>query len=156
QRGLVPAELERALGRGAQAVIVTPRGQNPTGAAVDPGRGDLLREVLGRYPGALVIEDDYAAAVVGAPDVPLHWASPRWAVVRSLSKVLGPDLRIAPLIGDSLTVSRVEGRQLLGTGWISHLLQQTAANLWSSQETGDLLARARDSYAERRAALAGA
>jgi len=36
QRGLVPAELERALERGAKAVIATPRGQNPTGAAVDP------------------------------------------------------------------------------------------------------------------------
>jgi DNA-binding transcriptional MocR family regulator len=153
QRGLIPAGLERALGRGARAVIVTPRGQNPTGAAVDAERGEALRRLLGAHPGAIVIEDDYIAAVADAPYVPLHTASPRWAVIRSLSKVLGPDLRIAPMAGDALTISQVEGRQLLGAGWVSHLLQQTAAELWASQETRALLARAGRSYARRCAAL---
>jgi len=156
QRGLTPAGLGRALGSGARAVIVTPRGQNPTGAAVDPERGDALRRLLGAHPGAIVIEDDYIAAVADAPYVPLHTASPRWAVIRSLSKVLGPDLRIAPMAGDALTISQVEGRQLLGAGWVSHLLQQTAAELWASQETRALLARAERSYARRHAALTAA
>ena len=88
------------------------------------------------------IEDDYVAAVAGAPYVSLHQASARWAVIRSVSKVLGPDLRVAPLAGDALTISQVEGRQLLGSGWVSHLLQQTAANLWQSPATRELLARA--------------
>jgi DNA-binding transcriptional MocR family regulator len=77
-------------------------------------------------------------------------------VIRSLSKVLGPDLRVAPVAGDPLTISRVEGRQLLGAGWVSHLLQQTAAQLWASGETTALLARARRTYAERRAAFVDA
>ena len=153
QRGLTPDRLGRGLGGGARAVIVTPRGQNPTGAAVDPERGRALRRLLGAHPGVLVIEDDYVAAVADAPYVPLHTASPRWAVIRSLSKVLGPDLRIAPMAGDALTISQVEGRQLLGAGWVSHLLQQTAAELWASQETRALLARAERSYARRHAAL---
>jgi DNA-binding transcriptional MocR family regulator len=151
--GLVPDALGRALKRGAKAVIATPRGQNPTGAAVDAERGRGLREVLGRYPEVLVVEDDYVAPVAGAPYVGLHGASERWAVIRSLSKVLGPDLRVAPMAGDALTVSRVEGRQLLGPGWVSHLLQQTAAQLWSSAATRKLLAGAERTYAERRAAL---
>ncbi len=74
-------------------------------------------------------------------------------MIRSLSKVLGPDLRIAPMAGDALTISQVEGRQLLGAGWVSHLLQQTAAEPWASQETRALLARAERGYAQRRAAL---
>jgi DNA-binding transcriptional MocR family regulator len=153
QRGLVPNELTHALERGAKAVIATPRGQNPTGAAVDAERGQLLRELLGRHPEVVIIEDDYVAAVAGAPYVPLRAASARWVVIRSLSKVLGPDLRVAPMAGDALTISRVEGRQLLGAGWVSHLLQQTAAQLWASAGTEKLLARAERIYAERRAAL---
>jgi DNA-binding transcriptional MocR family regulator len=152
-RGLLPDALERALQRGASAVIVTPRGQNPTGAAVETERAALLREVLGRHRAALVIEDDYVAAVAGAPYVELHSSSPRWTVIRSLSKVLGPDLRIAPMVGDSLTIRRVEGQQLLGPGWVSHLLQQIAAHLWASAATKELLARAKRAYADRRAAL---
>src|SRR5580692_629212 len=83
QYGPVPGELDAALRRGAKAVIATPRGQNPTGAAIDAQRGRLLCEVLGRHPDALVIEDDYIAAVAGAPYVCLHAANPRWVVVRS-------------------------------------------------------------------------
>jgi DNA-binding transcriptional MocR family regulator len=156
QRGLVPDELDRALERGANAVIVTPRGQNPTGAALDAERGRILRELLARHPDAVVIEDDYVAAVAGAPYVPLHTAGGRWVVIRSLSKVLGPDLRVAPVAGDPLTISRVEGRQLLGAGWVSHLLQQTAAHLWESDATTALLARAERTYAERRQSLVAA
>jgi DNA-binding transcriptional MocR family regulator len=153
QRGLVPEALEHALQRGALAVIATPRGQNPTGAAVDTARAAQLCEVLGRHPDVLVIEDDYVASVAGAPYVPLHSASPRWAVIRSLSKVLGPDLRVAPMAGDALTIGRVEGRQLLGPGWVSHLLQQTAAQLWASAAADSLLERSQRTYADRRAAL---
>ena len=156
QSGPVPGELARALEHGARAVIVTPRGQNPTGAAVDPPRARDLREILGRHRHVVLIEDDYVAAVAGAPYVPLHTASDRWAVIRSLSKVLGPDLRVAPIAGDPLTISRVEGRQLLGPGWVSHLLQQTAAELWDSPATRELLDRTTARYAERRAALVDA
>jgi DNA-binding transcriptional MocR family regulator len=151
-RGLVPDELDAALRR-AKAVIVTPRGQNPTGVAVDEERADLLRAVLAEHPEALLVEDDYVAAVSGAPYHALHTASRRWAVVRSVSKVLGPDLRVALVAGDPLTVSRVEGRQLLGPGWVSNLLQQTVANLLGSASTRKHLARVERIYAERRAAL---
>jgi len=156
RRGLVPAALAKALDRGAKAVIATPRGQNPTGAALDAERALQLRELLGAYPDVVVIEDDYVSAVAGAPYHGLHEASPRWVIIRSVSKVLGPDLRMAPMAGDPLTTSRVEGRQLLGAGWVSHLLQQTVERIWAAPETEALLARAERAYAERRAALVGA
>jgi DNA-binding transcriptional MocR family regulator len=156
ERGLLPGELERALERGSRALVATPRGQNPTGAALDPDRARDLRAVLARHPDVLVVEDDYVAAVAGADYVPLHTGRDRWVVIRSLSKVFDPDLRLATVAGDRLTISRLEGRQLLGAGWVSHLLQQTAALLWASPETTALLARAERAYAERRAALVDA
>ncbi|HEY7707433.1 MAG TPA: aminotransferase class I/II-fold pyridoxal phosphate-dependent enzyme [Gaiellaceae bacterium] len=156
QRGLVPGALDAALQRGTKAVISTPRGQNPTGAAVDAGRRGELLAVLGRHPDVLVVEDDYVASVAGAPYFGLHGANERWAVIRSLSKVLGPDLRVAPVTGDPLTISRLEGRQLLGAGWVSHLLQQTAASLWASAATRKLLTRTERAYSERRAAVVDA
>jgi DNA-binding transcriptional MocR family regulator len=155
-RGLEPGLLEAALRRGARAVIATPRGQNPTGASVDPERGESLRALLAQHPEVLVIEDDYVARVAGAPYVPLHEERGRWAVVRSLSKVLGPDLRLAVVAGDPLTISRIEGRQRLGPGWASHLLQQVAAHLLRDKAAKQLLTRAKRVYAERRHALVSA
>jgi DNA-binding transcriptional MocR family regulator len=152
-RGLEPHALERALQQNVKALIVTPRGQNPTGAAFDGKRRTALHDALRRHSEVLVIEDDYVAAVSGAPYFGLHGVTRRWTVIRSLSKVLGPDLRLAPISGDPLTISQVEGRQLLGCGWISHILQQTTANLWRDAVERGLLERAERVYTERRAAL---
>jgi len=131
-------------------------GQNPTGAVIDPQRAAQIQAVLAAYPQVLAIEDDYIADIAGAPYAAVHGRSDRWAVVRSVSKVLGPDLRLATLAADPLTVSRIAGRQLLGPGWVSHLLQQTAATIFSDAATRGLLARAEHRYATRRAALVAA
>ena len=112
--------------------------------------------MLARHPRVLVIEDDYVSRVAGAPYVPAHVSGGRWAVVRSLSKVVGPDLRVAIAAGDPLTISRIEGRQHLGPGWVSHLLQQLAAAILEDRETARLLARAERTYTERRLALVAA
>jgi DNA-binding transcriptional MocR family regulator len=156
QHGPLPDGLAAALQAGARAVIATPRGQNPAGAVIDAQRAVRIQAVLAAYPQVLVIEDDYLAAIAGVPYAALHGRSDRWAVVRSMSKVLGPDLRLATLAADPLTLSRVAGRQLLGPGWVSHLLQQTAATMWSDAAARGLLARAEQRYATRRAALVAA
>jgi len=156
QTGLLPDRLAAALQAGARAVIATPRGQNPTGAAIDAQRAADIQQVLSGHPRVLVIEDDYIADVAGAPYAALHGRSDRWAVIRSVSKVLGPDLRLATVAADPLTTSRVAGRQLLGAGWVSHLLQQTVATLRSDAAASALVARAKREYATRRAALVAA
>lgn len=151
--GLVSESLERALGTGVQAVIVTPRGQNPFGAALDPRRVRELRRVVGSHPTVLVVEDDYAPWVAGAPALTLTRGRERWAIIRSVSKALGPDLRLAMIAGDAETCARVERRQFVGTGWVSHILQRLVATLLSDPAVEQLLARAGGAYAERRKAL---
>jgi DNA-binding transcriptional MocR family regulator len=154
--GMVPAALERALRGGATAVVITPRGQNPRGAALDEARAHALRTVLEQFPATLVVEDDHLGAVA---DAPLHTTLPgrsRWAATRSVAKALGPDLRLAILGGDEVTMARVQGRQQRGPGWVSHLLQRLVADLWRDQSVQAQLARARATYTERRERLIGA
>lgn len=152
-RGVRPESLSAALERGVQAVLFTPRAQNPTGAAWDAARADELGAVLQQHEEVLVIEDDHAGLAAGAPAYTVCGPRTKWATVRSVSKWLGPDLRVAVLAGDPTTVSRVEGRQALGAGWVSYLLQEAVAELWSAKSTAALLKRAAATYTRRRQAL---
>jgi DNA-binding transcriptional MocR family regulator len=154
ESGPLPGEFKRLLRSGVEAAIITPRAQNPTGAALDRERAQELRHILKSYPRLMVIEDDHAGPVAGAPALTLSESNrPRWAVVRSLSKSLGPDLRLALVTGDEMSIARLEGRQRLGPGWVSHLLQQLAVALWSEPNTARVVKKAAESYANRRTAL---
>jgi DNA-binding transcriptional MocR family regulator len=157
QFGMLPGALSDALETGADAVIITPRAQNPTGAALDADRSNVLRAVLETRPDVLVIEDDHAGPVAGpSDDSATHTLCAgrlRWSTIRSVSKFLGPDLRLAVLAGDAVTVARVDGRQRIGTGWVSHILQQIVAHLWSDPTAPPLFDRAKASYSSRRESL---
>ena len=155
--GLLPHAFNRALQRPLQAVIATPRAQNPTGAAFTRRRALALRHILRSYPEVLLIEDDHAGPVAGAPYLTLvQKERSRWAVVRSTSKSLGPDLRVAVMAGDARTIARVEGRQHHGMRWVSHILQRLVATLWKDAIVKRQLRLAERTYAERRTALIAA
>ncbi len=156
ERGMLPGSLLSAVERGASAVVITPRGQNPTGAALDEARARQLRDALAVTPRVLVIEDDHLGAVAGTD---LHSAIPgrsRWAATRSVAKALGPDLRLAVLTGDEQTVARVQGRQQCGPGWVSHLLQSVVLELWRDPALEARIAAARATYSARRESLLAA
>src|SRR5262249_33824932 len=120
-------------------------------------RGRQLRALLRQRPDLLVIEDDHAGPIAGAKYITLVESSrERWAVVRSVSKSLGPDLRLAILSGDERTIARVEGRQTLGIRWVSHILQRLVVNLWRDKSVHKKLAHADTTYTQRRDALLAA
>lgn len=152
--GPLPDDVRGALRSGARALIVTDRAQNPTGAAVSATRARALRSVIEEHPQTLLIEDDHGHRIVDLPLHPLAGVTQHWAFVRSAAKAYGPDLRLAVFTGDRVTADRVQGRQRLGPGWVSHLLQRAVVRLWASGAV-DVRAVAA-SYGRRRDALIAA
>ncbi|EPJ9740797.1 transcriptional regulator PtsJ [Klebsiella oxytoca] len=122
--GMQPDALEEALRNGARAVIITPRAHNPTGCSLSEPRALAIRDILARYPQVLVIIDDHFALLSSTPwHSPLAAESRRWALVRSLSKTLGPDMRLAIVASDCETSAALRLRLNSGSQWVSHLLQ---------------------------------
>ncbi|HAQ60115.1 MAG TPA: transcriptional regulator PtsJ [Microbacterium sp.] len=125
EEGMTVEGIRAALDQGVRAVVCTPRAQNPTGASLTPARAEQLRAVLAEHPYVLVIEDDHFSllsrdtyhSIVG-PD------HRRWALVRSVSKFLGPDMCLALVASDPHTAERLALRLSPGTTWVSHLLQR--------------------------------
>lgn len=152
--GMQAASLEQALSQGAQAVILTPRAHNPTGCSLSAARARALRKVLARYPNVLVIADDHFALLAATDyhDVIAPTAR-RWALIRSVSKMFGPDMRLAFVACDEQTSQRLRLRLAPGTNWISHLLQDAVGACLSSLEVSEQITQARADYARRRRIL---
>ncbi|MFE6064822.1 aminotransferase class I/II-fold pyridoxal phosphate-dependent enzyme [Streptomyces sp. NPDC056431] len=152
--GLVPESLRAALRGGVRAVVCSPRGQCPTGAFFTRSRRDELVAVLRDFPEVLVVEDDHNADVGGAAAHTLAAAGlERWAQVRTVSKHLGIDLRWAGVACDAITLGRHDGRMLMTSGWVSHVLQETVVGLFRDSAVRALVADGEAAYTERRAAL---
>jgi DNA-binding transcriptional MocR family regulator len=151
-RGPQPEALQRALTQRVAACIATPRAQNPTGASIDADRAKELRAVLSAHPEVLLIEDDYIGAVagVGYASLTTGGGPEHWCLARSMSKVLGPDLRVAILTGDQHTVRQLTIRQRIGTGWVSHILQSLVAALLQDPRFAKVLDKATRTYDSRR------
>jgi DNA-binding transcriptional MocR family regulator len=149
--GLDPVALGRALSGGLDALIVTPHGQNPFGASLNEERAAELRGLL--EPHELLLVEDAHGWEAGRRPVTLT-AGGRWAVIRSLSRLLGSDVRIAFVAGDAQTIARVEARQAITTSWVSRLLQEVVAELLTGP--GERLRSAAAETNRRRAALLGA
>lgn len=152
--GMDATALRAALEDGARAVVCTPRAHNPTGVSLTRARARELQTVLADYPGVLIIEDDQFAGLSRTPyETAIPAGHSRWALVRSMSKSLGPDLRTALVASDPETAEKLSRRINGGTTWVSHLLQRTVAALLSDATTRDAMEAAATHYAERNSAF---
>ncbi|MEQ6898474.1 aminotransferase class I/II-fold pyridoxal phosphate-dependent enzyme [Microbacterium sp. KR10-403] len=154
EHGMTVDGLRAAMDAGARAVICTPRAQNPTGASLSAERASALRDVLTDHPYALVIEDDHFSLL---SQQPFHSIVPtghrRFALVRSVSKFLGPDMCLAIVASDPTTAERLALRLSPGTTWVSHLLQRLAATLLADPDVRTQIDDAGRHYAQRNGAF---
>ncbi|KJQ54731.1 aminotransferase class I/II-fold pyridoxal phosphate-dependent enzyme [Microbacterium sp. SA39] len=154
-QGMTVDGLRAALDAGVRAVICTPRAQNPTGASLTAERAAELRAVLADHPYVLIIEDDHFSMLSQRPYKSLIGPGHRrFALVRSVSKFLGPDMCLAIAATDAETAERLAMRLSPGTTWVSHLLQRLALTQLTDQTVTAEVAAAAAHYAERNAAFA--
>lgn len=149
--GVRPEELHNALTSGAQAVIITARAQNPTGFSLSARRAAEIRAILAQYPQVLIIIDDHFSLISCREYhnvIPV--SSRHWAVIRSFSKFLGPDFRMALVASDQDTSLRLKHRLASGTHWVSHLLQDIAEAALTSPKVNQHFNTARHYYREKR------
>src|SRR5256885_2738735 len=152
--GMLPGSLAAALRSGARAVVLCPRFQSPTGAALTKDRAAALRAVLAGHPDVAVLADDYGNPLADPPYY--DWsgkARARFFVVRSFNKTIAPDLRVAVAAADAETCDRLRREQWLSDGWVSGYLQRAAAAALASRSVQVTLGKARKTYSARREAL---
>ncbi|MCG7601809.1 transcriptional regulator PtsJ [Halomonas sp. McH1-25] len=151
EEGMRPEALEAALDKGVRAVLVTPRAHNPTGCSLSKHRADALKRIFAAHPNVLIIVDDHFALLA---ETPYHSIIPattaRWALIRSISKGLGPDLRLAFVACDPATADRLRTRLAPGMMWVSHILQALVGNCLASVDVRKRLDYACSEYACRR------
>jgi DNA-binding transcriptional MocR family regulator len=153
--GMTVDGLRAAIADGARAIVYTPRAQNPTGASLTAERAAELRAVLDEHPYLLVVEDDHFSLLSRHPYHSIVGAGHRrFAVVRSVSKFLGPDMGVAVVASDPETAQRLARRLTPGTTWVSHLLQRLAHAQLTDPEAMEQIAAAGRHYASRNARFA--
>ena len=139
----------------ADAVVVTPAHQHPTGVLLSPERRAALIGWL-RDHDAVAIEDDYDAEfrydrpAVGA----LQGLDPERVIYAgSVSKTLAPALRLGWLVVPSALVDRVTAEKMLADRGTSRIDQLAFADFLARGELDRHLRRMRTRYRARRDAL---
>ncbi|MGY1552361.1 aminotransferase class I/II-fold pyridoxal phosphate-dependent enzyme [Microbacterium sp. A588] len=154
--GMTVEGLQAALDAGVRAVICTPRAQNPTGASLSQARAAALRELMAEHPYVLIIEDDHFSMLSSRPYESLIGPEhKRFALLRSVSKFLGPDMCLAVAATDRETAGQLAMRLSPGTTWVSHLLQRLTLGLLSNEQVRESIRASGAHYVERNTAFAG-
>ncbi|MEW5978608.1 MAG: PLP-dependent aminotransferase family protein [Acidobacteriota bacterium] len=151
--GAVPASLDAAVQRGATAVLLTPRAHNPTGASWSVERAADLAQVLAEHRGVVAIEDDHFAGITTTRAGSLlgdRRIEERVVYIRSFSKSIAPDLRIAVAVARPRLRTLLSEAKSFADGWTSRAIQRTLALVLGDSRLDELLSTAARAYAERR------
>ena len=143
---------------GAQAVVVTPAHQSPTGVVLSPARRQALTD-WARRGGGYVIEDDYDSEFrydkepVGA----LQGLAPdRVFLLGTASKALAPAVRLGWVHAPAGLAAAVAAEKEMSDRGSCTLDQLALATLLTTGRYDRHLRRMRTVYAARRTALTGA
>ena len=152
--GAVPKSLDQALKSGVKAAILTPRAQNPYGGSWSASRQKDLAAIIERYRDLLIIEDDHFAALSQFKPVTLISDDRvNWAVIRSVSKYVGADMRLAFVNSSKDIGPKILGRSAFTYRWVSSILQKAVLSTISAPDYELTIRKASELYKKRREAF---
>lgn len=150
-QGVLPEAMDKALKKGVKAVILTPRAHNPFGGSWTAKRRADLARVIGQHEDLLLIEDDHFAPL--SPFNPVTLVSgdrPNWAIIRSVSKYVGPDLRLAFVNSSDGLAKKISGLAAFSYRWVSSVLQAAVLSTVTSKDYARIIRDAAQAYSARR------
>ena len=152
EQGLVVSELDTS---GAQAIVVTPAHQSPTGVVLSPARRHALTDWARRH-GGFVIEDDYDSEFRydSEPVGTLQGLAPdRVFLLGTASKSLAPAVRLGWVHAPQPLAAAVADEKEMSDRGSCTLDQLALATLLTTGRYDRHLRRMRTVYAARRTAL---
>lgn len=155
--GILPESLMLALSRNPTAVYLQPNINAITGQRIRRSRLKELAQALQTSPATWIIEDDAFPWFSETPAESLGtWLAPRVIHVRSLSKILGPDLRLGIVSASSMIIREIQAFRSFGPAWTSRLLQAAATKLLASKQSREEIHNNYLHYQERRQKMVSA
>jgi DNA-binding transcriptional MocR family regulator len=155
-QGPLPESLATALEQRPAAFVYQPGSHSLTGKRVSATRLNQLRKLFSGNA-TMIVELDGLAGLASAMPLTLGAAFPdRTVHIRTFSKSLGTDFRLAVLSSSAKLADQIQAHRNFREGWTSRLLQHAAATLLTDPKSLRQVARARETYARRRATLADA
>lgn len=150
EQGFNLAELQHALENNAQAIIITPRSHNPTGYSLNQSQAQRIYKILEDFPQVLVIIDDHFSLLSQVPyQHVIPTSTQHWAVIRSVSKYLSPDLRFAFVACDQGTSEKLHRKLNAGSTWVSQVIQNIVYQLLNASDFNTCLATAKRYYQQQ-------
>ncbi|WP_205697753.1 PLP-dependent aminotransferase family protein [Conexibacter sp. SYSU D00693] len=158
--GVRPDLLAEALRRtGARIAYLQPLWANPHGATLAPERRAAVMEAVAAA-GAFLVEDDWSRDFAIDHDAPPPLAADdpdgHVVLIRSLSKVAAPGLRVAAALARGTAGARLRAARLVDDFFVSGVLQLAALELVSSPGWRRHLRALRPALRERRDTLVAA
>jgi DNA-binding transcriptional MocR family regulator len=146
--GMLPDAFAEAVYNGAKAVIIQPRVHNPSGVVTSRRRLQSLAEICAKND-VWVLEGDFYGDVAPAPDMSAaEWAPKHTVHMKSFSKSIHPDIRVAALVGAPALI-RAAHRRRVGGFSVSRINQDLLRVLLQDEGRQEHSTRVRKEYQRR-------
>lgn len=142
------AAVERAVQAGARAIILQPRVHNPSGVVTAPARLQRIAELCAAHDVWIFEGEVYGELLPGPALTAATWAPDHTLHMKTFSKDIHPDIRVAVLIGAPKLVALAHRRRV-GGFQVSRINQDLLRIMLTDPERQRHLARARTEYARR-------